>query len=81
MRTEIRDVDDQVIGTFTLDANGAAVLDAQDLAPRLADLTVIAPGLARTPSRPVLPDEGEAYLRALPDALRGPYLSAVFVEA
>jgi hypothetical protein len=76
MRTELRDSTGALVGEVVLTDGVAEVKGAA----WLADVNVIEPGLGRTPSRIVMPADGEAYLRALPDTLRGPYLSATLVE-
>lgn len=77
MHVELRDAENKLVGTVDLAGSTAVLEDAEKgMGEFLDKLTVVAPGVG-----PVGLEHGERYLRALPVALHGPYLSATLVAA
>jgi len=71
MHVDLVNVAELVVGTARLDKRGRVVFEGE--AGGLVTFTVIEPVTFAV----LKPKDGERYLQALPDAVRGPYLTAV----
>ena len=78
MRVDFIDFDGEPEGIAIVGADGVVFSDTDWINDIISRLFVVS--RERGPENPVKPEEGEAFLRALPGGLLGHQLKAVFVE-